>query len=451
MQNHAVTFIPYVVVLFAWAWVRSRAVFLYPSTWVLLLSTLIYMLPTLLFWDEIADMSPYTNTAVLYCSVFVFGGLMLKLSVYAPLALSPEQETPATRQRSSITGHALLGVLGVLGAIILWYLLNVPLQSTGLYGVLFDPEHSAQLREESLKLLGNPALQYAYLIGFSALSPLAFTLLLARTDEWAGAGRWKLVLPVLVFLAFYLLLTGARVGLVNLAVAGGGYAFLHKRMTFGIKPLLLGGAILFAAPMLISFLREQGRNEATVLAYVEAVGERIFLLPMLISGWFVEYADTRGLAGLLAALGLGEKINWSNLIALEFIGRREAVTIETVTTPTAFMFSNYLYFGWFGLVPSWIALCLIDLPVDWARRADPALRMPLLATLMYFSVIFVQSGFGVTWISHGYLLLAVIAWMARWAHGTDERRAGLKSEEQCAQLVALAGGGGALNERKNAG
>lgn len=437
MRNLAFVLILLVLVLFAWAWARRRAVFLYPSTWILLLSTLLYMLPALLFSEEIADMSPYADTALLYCSVFVAGGLLLKLAVREPLVLSRVLESPAKRRSSSIIGYALLGVLGVLGVITLWYLLNVPLQSTGLYGVLFDPEHSAQLREESLKLLDNAALRYAYLIGFSALSPLAFTLLLARAGELTGSGRWMLVLPVLVFLAFYLLLTGARVGLVNLAVAGVMYAFLHNRMTFGLKSLLLAGAILFAVPMLMSFLREQGRNEATVLEYLDAVGERIFLLPMLISGWFVEYADTRGPAGLLAAIGLGENINWSNLIALEFLDRKEAVTIESVTTPTAFMFSNYLYFGWLGLVPSWIALRLSDLPADWTMRAVPALRTPLLAALMFFSVIFVQSGFGVAWISHGYLLLAVIVWMAtpmaRLASGTDDHRGGRKSAEQGAR------------------
>ena len=437
MSNLAFVLILLVLALFAWAWSRRRAMFLYPSTWILLLSTLLYMLPALLFSEEIADMSPYANNSLLYCSAFVVGALLLKLAVGAPLALSRVLESPAKRRSSSITGHALLGVLGVLAAITLWYLLNVPLQSTGLYGVLFDPEHSAQMREESLKLLGNPALQYAYLIGFTALSPLAFTLLLARSAELSGSGRWKLVIPVMAFLAFYLLLTGARVGLVNLAVAGVAYAFLRNRMSLGYKPLLLAGVALFAVPMLISFLREQGRNEATVLEYVDAIGERIFLLPMLISGWFVEYADTRGQAGLLAAIGVGENINWSNLIALEFLDRKEAVTIETVTTPTAFMFSNYLYFGWLGLVPSWIALRLIDLPADWAMRAVPALRTPLLAALMFFSVIFVQSGFGVAWISHGYLLLAVIVWMAtpmaRLASGTDDHRGGRKSAEQGAR------------------
>jgi len=433
MPNPAFVLVLLVVALFAWAWTRRREVFLYPATWILLFSTLLYMMPTLLFQEEITDMSPYTNIALLYCFAFVVGGLVMKLVVRAPLVLSRVPELPAKRRMSSITGRALLGVLGILGVINLYYLLNVPMESTGLYGVLFDPEHAAQLREESLKLLDNSALQYAYLIGFSALSPLAFALLLARAGELSGSRRWALMVLVLAFLAFYLLLTGARVGLVNLAVAGVMYAFLRKRMTLGLKPLLLAGVILFVVPMLMSFLREQGRNEASALEYVEAIGERIFLLPMLISGWFVEYADTRGPIGLLAAIGLGENINWSNLIALEFLDRKEAVTIETVTTPTAFMFSNYLYFGWLGLLPSWIALYLIDLPVDWARRAEPALRVPLLATLMYFSVIFVQSGFGVAWSSHGYLLLAGIAWVAiRRAEMpiADESRALLRVSNQ---------------------
>jgi len=372
----------------------------------------LYTLPALFYPEEIADISPNANTAALYCLVFTVGGLVLRLAVRTPLIMSQVLESPARQPIKSIPGRWLWRVLFVQGLITLWYLLKVPLQSTGLYGIFFDPEHAAQFREESLKLLDNPTLQYAYLVGFSALSPLAFALLLARASELSRSRRWGLMVPVLAFLTFYMLLTGARVGLVNLAVAGLMYAILRRRMTLGLKPLLLAGIILFMVPMLLSFLRERGRYEASALEYAEAIGERIFLLPMLISGWFVEYADTRGPIGLLAAIGLGESINWSNLIALEFLDRKEPVTIETVTTPTAFMFSNYLYFGWLGLLPSWIGLYLIDLPVDWARRAEASLRLPLLATMMYFSVIFVQSGFGVTWISHGYMSVAVIAWVA---------------------------------------
>lgn len=394
------------------AWLFRRGIFIYPSTWILLLSTALYMLPAMLFAEEVAELSPYAVTALQYCSVFVVVGLLMRLASRPPALQRVLGPPPAPGRAQDAVARALPRVLLVLGVITFWYLLHVPLRSTGLYGVLFDPANANQLREESLKLLDSPALQYVYLIGFSALSPLAFTLLLSRAAELAGGRRWRLVLPVSLFLAFYLLLTGARVGLANLAVAGVMYALMRQRMTFQLKPFLMAVAIVLAVPMLLSFLREQGRNEATVLEYAEAIGERIFLLPLLISGWFVEYADTHGRVGLMAAIGLGEKVNWSNVIALEFIGRREAVTVETVTTPTAFVFSNYLYFGWLGLLPSWIALRLIDMPADWARRAPASMRVPLLAALCFFAVIYVQSGFGVATISHGYVVLAAIAWFA---------------------------------------
>jgi len=239
-------------------------------------------------------------------------------------------------------------------------------------------------------------------------------VLLARARYVHGAHRWLLLAGVPLFLAFYLLITGARVGLVNLVVVASLFLLVRNRLQVRLKALLIGLVIAFAIPIVMSMLREQGRNEATLFEYIEAIGERVFLLPLLISGWFVEYADTRGPAGLLAAIGLGEKINWSNLIALEFLERREAVTVESVTTPTAFFFSNYLYFGWLGLLPSLVALRFIDLPVGQLRRLARPLRLPLVATLMFFSVIFVQSGFGVTLATHGYLLLMLLVlWAAR--------------------------------------
>ncbi len=401
------------LVLFIWTWQRRRRLFLLPSTWVMLLSALVYVVPALVFLDDVEDLSPYATTALAYCSVFVALGLSANMMFARPpkpemLLPGPDGSRASDR---AVTRRALRWVLAVLGLITLWYLMNVPLQSTGLWGVLFDPGNAAQLREESLKLLDSRMLQYLYLIGFSALSPLAFTLLVSRASDLRGLQRWRLVLPVGAFLAFYLLLTGARVGLVNLAVAGVLYAFLRKRMRLGLKPAVGALVVLLAVPMLLSFLREQGRNEATAFEYAEAIGERIFLLPLLISGWFVEYAQTHGPVGLLAAMGLGDKIDWTNLIALEYLGRKDAVTIETVTTPTAFFFSNFLYFGWLGLVPSLLALQIIDLPIRRVSQLAPSLRLPMAATLLYFSVIFVQSGFGVTLTSHGYLLLILLVLM----------------------------------------
>lgn len=398
------------LLLFAWAWNQRRAIFLLPSTWVMLLSTLIYVVPAVLFFEDIEDLSPYAVTALTYCSIFVTCGLLVNLAFGRPPSIAlllVDRRTLRGAERHAVS-RALRMVLFALACITLWYLMNVPLRSTGLYGVIFDPENAAQLREESLKLLDIHALQYLYLVGFSALSPLAFTLLLVRGSEMRGARRWALILSVGSFLVFYLLLTGARVGLVNLALAGVLFAFLRNRMRLGLKPVLAGVLILLSVPMLLSFLREQGRNEATVLEYAEAIGERIFLLPLLISGWFVEYAQTHGAVGLDAAIGLGPNVDWSNVIALEFLGRKEAVTIETVTTPTAFFFSNYLYFGWFALLPSLIALQLIDLPMRRLHRVARPLRLPFAATMLFFSVIFVQSGFGVTLISHGYMLLILL-------------------------------------------
>lgn len=404
------------LLLFAWVWFRRRRLFLLPSTWTLLLSLLIYVVPAVAFFDEIENLSPFATTALTYCSVIILLGLSISTISARPPALStilPEPPPNTARERSAIR-KSLRVVILLLALITIWYLLKVPPRSTGLYGVLFDPQNAAQLREESLKLLDSRVLQYVYLIGFSTLSPLAFTLLLSRSAELRGLRRWRLFVPVALFITGYLLLTGARVGLVNLAVAGVLYAFVLHGLRVGLKPLLGAAVILLAVPMLLSFLREQGRNEATVLEYVEAIGERIFLLPLLISGWFVEYAQTNGPIGIAAALGVGESTNWSNVIALEFLGRKEAVTIETVTTPTAFFFSNFLYFGWFGVLPSLVALQVIDLPVRFVRGLPRPLRLPLTASMLYFAVIFVQSGFGVTFISHGYLLLTllVITWGA---------------------------------------
>lgn len=403
-----------VLVLVVLTWMRRRSAFLYPSTWILLLSTLLYLLPALVFSQELAELSPFALTAVRYCAVFTFVGLTFQY-LRRPPDVDAALVAPRSGDTSKTLVHALWAVLSVLGLLTTWYLSQVPLRSTGLYGVLFDPENSVQLREESLKLLASVALHYAYLVGFSLLCPLAFALMLARAAEIRGLRRAILVLLVSTLLAFYLLLSGARVGLVYLAVVGAVYAFLRSEMRLRAKAFTLAVGILFAVPMLISFLREQGRNDAaSIFGYFDAVGRRIFLLPLLISGWFVEYADNSGYLGLSAALGLERSVDWSNVIALEFLGRVDAITFQSVTTPTAYFFNNYLYFGWFGVIPSWLALYVIDFPVRWAIAGPVNLRAPLLATMIFFAVLYVQTSFGVAMVSDGYALLTLIVWFLAW-------------------------------------
>lgn len=404
----------FVLAMLGWVWLRQRHVFLMPSTWVLLLSALFYMLPALVFIDEISELSPFTWTATIYCTAFVGTGLLINVASPAP-ALSRRPwsgRAEAGHREQRRVGRHLAAVLAILAVITLWYLTQVPLSSTGLFGLLLDPENYAQMREESLKLIDSVALQYAYLIGFSCLSPLAFALLLERVAALGIVRGLVLATAVMVFLSFYLLLTGARVGLINLAVVGLFYALLTNRMRIGWKTLALAVVVAWLAPVALSMIRERGRTDAGVLEFVVAIGDRIFLLPLLISGWFVEFAETRGHSGLAGALGLGQQTDWTNEIALEFLGRREDVTIETVAAPSSFFFTNYLYFGWLGLLPSVIALKLMDWPVRYLSKLPDALMRPLAATILYFSVIFVRAGFGVTLVSHGYVVLVLIVLLA---------------------------------------
>ena len=404
--------------LLGWAWRRRRDLFLRPSTWVLTLSSIIFLVPGLFFGSEVREMAPYALQAQMYGAVLVL--LALAASLWSRRLELDETLLPALQAEGAPAGAALRRVGLVLGVLTLWYLARVPLRSSGLYALLFDPDNAALAREEALKLLDARLLQYAYLIGFSALSPLAFALLLTWARELPRRRRWVALGGVTTGLAFYLLLTGARVGLFNLALVGVFHALLRNRLRLDWRWLVAGGGLAVAVPVLLSLVRERGRTEAGLLEVLEGVGERVLLIPLLIAGWFVEFAQTRGPAGLSTALGLAGQENWSNLIALEFLERKEAISIESVSTPTAFFFYNFLYFGWLGLVPSLLGLQLFDLPARWALAARPSLRLPLLAVLIYFSVQLVQTGFGAVVLTHGYAVVAGIALASAWA----ERGAG---------------------------
>lgn len=76
-----------------------------------------------------------------------------------------------------------------------WYLTNVPLDQTGLYVIISNPAAAALAREDSLKLLDNRLLAYAYLTLGSAICPAIAALSLRLA---AAAARDRRVLLSLV-------------------------------------------------------------------------------------------------------------------------------------------------------------------------------------------------------------------------------------------------------------
>jgi len=392
-------------------WYSARAAFLRPSGVLLGLTFVLFLLPHVFYVDRIADLTGFGDVAFLYTAVFALGNLLLVCCTLPYRAIVTQGAATDVSVRFK---QLFLGTVVALGLILLVYFYFVPWTSTGLYALLFDSDNATLAREDSLKLLPLPWLQYLYLVGFSTLAPLVVACAIEMRFIQKDVSNVFLVL-VAALVSLYLLITGARIGIANMVLVGFAWIVIRRGMRVHLHEFALFGVLFLAVPILMSVVRE-GVSEPDYLEYLEAVAERIFLLPTAITGWYVEYTNDFGFVNFFANGG-----NLSNEVALQYLTRHERIGADSVTTPTAYFIQNFAYFGWFGLIPSWIGLVLIDMPAQLAARLPAMFRRPLLAVLLYFSIILMQSGFGTTMISHGYFFLSLLIFVL-YEHFKNHKR-----------------------------
>src|SRR5690606_11732968 len=118
--------------------------------------------------------------------------------------------------------------------------------------------------------------------------------------------------------------------------------------------------------------------------------------------------NTYGFGGWDALWGKGEAVNLYNAVALEYAERYEPVRDPDITAPSAYFIQNLYTFGWLGLIPSWAGLILMDWPAGQIRRLATPLKAPFYAMAVFYPLFFLQSGYGVVWLTNGYLFFAIL-------------------------------------------
>jgi len=373
------------------------------------LTTVTLSWPHALLRDVITEYTAFGEETYLYISVFVFGGLLLIgiWNFFSPI--SSRNFTDIRRPfgegclRASQFVHTQLFI--VLLIVFFVYLAYVPPFQTGLYAILFDPENSGLARENSLKLLEFPLLQYAYLITYSVIAPLAFLFAVNLFLTGRKVTAVRLIVETAI-VCIFLLLTGARAGLAYLALCLLLLLMVRRNLKFRwIAMMLAFGAFLYL-PAILSMLREGDTSDGSSLVYIGLILDRIFLLPTIISAWFLEYANSHGFGGWSAVVdGIGSLYN---SVALEYGDRYDTIRDSNITAPTAYFVQNLYIFYWAGLIPSWLGLILMDLPLIYIKNLLPSMRGPFYAMGMFYALYFLQAGYGVVWLTHVYLIFLLL-------------------------------------------
>lgn len=390
-------------------WLIRRPQFLRPSIVVLSLTLVTLLWPHAILGETVELYTAYGAETYAYIAMFVLGGLPLisilnccvpvsKLSFGNIQTVASLKDIAISRYLHSRLFILVLVVSGV-------YLIFVPPTQTGLYAIFFDPGNSGIARENSLKLLHSSLIRYAYLITYSVIAPL--TLLLAVNLYLSGASiTIKRLLVEFIVICMFLSLTGARAGLAYLALSLLLLLMVRQKLKVRWVAGIVTGAIFLYLPAFLSMFREGAVGDNSSSYYVTLILDRIFLLPTIISAWFLEYADSYGFGGWNAvSRGIG---NLYNSVALAYGGRYDVIQDRNITAPTAYFIQNLYVFYWMGLIPSWIGLLLMDLPLFYIKSMVMPLKAPLYAIGMYYSLFYIQAGYGVVWITHGYLVFFAI-------------------------------------------
>ncbi|MNK22774.1 hypothetical protein D3C87_410550 [compost metagenome] len=421
---------------------RDTSFFLRPSIVFIVLGLLLYLIPITLFRDKIRVISPYIDEVGLLLSLVFSIAIVL---IYLGQKFLVRFEIRKDASEPGDAGKFLAFAIAILIGITFIYFQFRDFKQTGLYALLCSPENYTLWREQSMKLLKQKWLSYLYLIGFSFLCPLICAFLVDKIVSTPTKQRIifaSLGFPIVAIVVFYLMITGARVGILNCVFAVTGVLFLRLsfyRFLIAFSGCVAGG---IAIAVLISILSVGGgaaqnvgfctdsRQEPVVSLseeifpgdYLDGVIHRMMIMPGVIAGFFVE--EAYGNFRPLEAFAIRDR-NIANLIATKYGQRlfgREPV--ETALAPTTFIFMNFLYFGYFSVIVSIIGIVLLDAPLFFLNRLPWALSVPLVSVGLFYSAVFLQTGFFTVFFSHGYafycgLIGVTFLWHLRAGRGKD--------------------------------
>lgn len=404
----------------------------------------LYLLPAVLFHSTLKAMSPFLSQSnfllsiVLVCTILISRYLHLKCSKVTVVTDLSDLQMTKIKNRLIAALSLLLFIFTCL------YFSQVDFRNTGLYAIICEPEHYVILREKSLKLLGIKWLGYVYLIGFSCVSPFLCALF---TDKLITEGRKKILvnlawgIPLLLFILFYLLIPGARVGVLYCSLAVSGVLWYRFKFIkfFLISILTVVGAVSVSALISMSWVNRVDKDEAPsfcvkfdrsmeevakldeatplewrthqsskFMAYLDGIIFRVFAIPTVISGWYIEEGVQEGMRPNFLYSAEGKVL--ATTIAQKYVKRLYGegyIAGKSVAAPTSFIFVNFIYFGFWSIIVSILGILLLDVVFLISKLIKPGLAIPFMGMTLYYTFIFAQTGYFTVLLSHGYFVLGV--------------------------------------------
>lgn len=395
---------------------RWRYLYTKPSMLVLGFYHLFLQWPAAVFSEFYESFLPDPWTFAVLIHGFVLLGLIGSMSYgHAPARDVWRRITaPDYLQRSAGSAPVVLSAVLLLG-LTGYYLSVVPISQTGLYAIFLNPLEAGLAREESLKLLSNRIVAYAYLFMALSVAPVLtsqlYLVLLRNVAQrrllWAVATLLG-ILSILVIAS----LSGARGFSVNLLlVMVVTWAFLRG---LPFRPVYALGllALILAPAALISILREgrEARFDLFVEYLLRNVADRVFVVPMNTGSWYVHWYQTYGPFGVSAVPKLAGLLGVPGVEAANIVGLRYANDpLASVSAVAGYVFSYFGYFGWISLPVSFAGLWFADIAVLALRKLPDALLLPTLAALTRACLSFTDTDYTTIWVTQGFGIILLLS------------------------------------------
>lgn len=305
------------------------------------------------------------------------------------------------------------------------YFLHVPLRETGLWALFFNPEHSSEIREQSLKLVESTVVRFSYSWYRLLVVPSIILLI------WMKPKSFLRVFVMIFITAVFLLsasLTGERSSVVFIVFT----LCVFYMLLYGVQKSLLFFVLLAITSIpfvsLLTIVRSglvDSMNIEVVTTNLYAIVNRLFMDPFASGVSTNLYAQEFGLQGVanirpVAMLFNVPFVDLPNKVGL-FI--YQDAPIKTVSHNTAFLFDLQASFGlYIGAIMGTALLCLLDLSLYCYRKVNGIFLVILFGLLLRCVLSLTTSSFTTSLNTHGlfWIILVSLSWTF-FAHIHEKR------------------------------
>lgn len=351
--------------------------------------------------------------------VTVTGLAFAVLSPQAIFTRLAERQELVPRERVASVTVTLLLLTGVILAVLAWYLAIVPPSETALYAALFSTDDVDLVREETFKLLDQPALLYAFTVMEKVLGPAAAALAAALALQAAlrrSIVATALYIALMALCALPATIYGARGPASMILLAGIAVPVLHLLLVgrTRIRLLVLVVPLIALAPAVAMTMLKEGSFDLVGLFHQSAnVAERIFVRGNIANIWHLQFVEEQGFHGIAAihkaaALAGIAPVDIMNVVGAKYAPGYFTQIISTISANGSFSVLNYAIFGVAGHLLSVVFLVALDLIAVLYRYLSRHMIVPAVAAMAIPLSSLSHSLLTTTLASKGLLLLPIL-------------------------------------------